>query len=561
MRRLLASVIVFSTAAAARAELAPDEVAVVAMAKSGQSRRLAEYYAEARGIPKSQILLLEGKPGGTMSRAVWQQQARPAIRAWLSDKGRRAKIRCLVTCWDVPLRIGARSRDTPVVIARQEYLTRSRKSLIEQFSKLLEQIDSLAPGEQAPQRPAIDGETELATLTAQLDSAMKAAQQRLMGSESEDEKKRAGATLERAFVVGGGISGLLRLVTRRGSTGSLKPEAAQKLERLKGQLQGLGEGLQLLGGLPDTVARDVQIFKLIRKTSGLIGAIGWIDQQRELLRKNETQASFDSELSLLYWPDYLLFRWQPNLLHYRYDKLAAEELKTLMVSRLEAPTFELAKKLIDAAIAVEKTGLTGKVYLDARGMKSDPKTDKPGSYGTYDQSLRDLAERLKRDTKLEVVLDDRAKLFQEGDCPQAALYCGWYSLAKYVDAFDWQPGAVGYHLASSEATTLRTPGSKVWCNAMLEDGISATLGPVREPYLASFPLPDDFFPLLLTGRYTLAEAYYRSKPFGSWAMVLVGDPLYNPFKKNPALDEDALPERMRGTKSAASPSRGEGVTG
>ena len=59
----------------------------------------------------------------------------------------------------------------------------------------------------------------------------------------------------------------------------------------------------------------------------------------------------------------------------------------------------------------------------------------------------------------------------------------------------------------------------------------------------------------------LAEAYYRSKPFGSWAMVLVGDPLYNPFKKNPALDEDALPERMRGTKSAASPSRGEGVTG
>ena len=42
-----------------------------------------------------------------------------------------------------------------------------------------------------------------------------------------------------------------------------------------------------------------------------------------------------------------------------------------------------------------------------------------------------------------------------GNDPDAALYCGWYSLAKYVDAFDWKPGAVAYHLASSEAHTLR----------------------------------------------------------------------------------------------------------
>jgi uncharacterized protein (TIGR03790 family) len=521
----------------ARAELTPDEVAVVAMARSDQSRRLAQYYAEARGIPPSQIYLLDGKPGGPqgapMSREVWQQQARP-------------EIRCLVTCWDVPLRIGKRSPDAPEVVARQEHLTRTRASLIGHFSELLKAIDRLAPGKgQAAERPALDADTEVSTLTAQFDSALKAAQERLKGLESDDEKKQAGVALERAFVVGGGISGLLRLVARGSAPDHLKPEAALQLERLKGQLQGLTGGLQALAGMPETVTRDVQILKLIQKTSGLIGAVQWIDQQRELLQKNQTQASFDSELSLLWWPDYSLFGWQPNLLYYRYDKLPTGELKTLMVSRLEAPTFELAKKLIDTAIATEKTGLTGKVYLDARGMKFDPKTSKPGSYSAYDQSLRDLAERLRQHTKLEVVLNDEAELFQEGDCPDAALYCGWYSLARYVDAFDWRPGAVGYHLASSEAATLRTPGSKVWCNAMLEDGICATLGPVSEPYLASFPLPDDFFSLLLTGRYTLAEAYYRTKPFNSWAMVLVGDPLYNPFKNKPALSEDALPERIR----------------
>ena len=529
----------------ARAELTPDEVAVIAMAQSDQSRRLAEYYTKARGIPESYIFLLEGKPGETMGRTVWEEQARPAIRAWLDEGGRREKIRCLVTCWDVPLRIAGRSKDAPVVVARQEYLTRSRASLIARFSELLKTIDSLAPGGQVPERAALQGNAEVGTLTAQFDATLKAAQERLSGLKSEDEKKQGGTALERAFVLGGGISGLLQLVTRGGATDRLTPDATLQLERLKGQLQGLTNGVQALGVLPDTVARDVQNLMLILKTAGLIGAVQWIDQQQELLRKNETQASFDSELSLVCWPDYSLFRWQPNLLHYRYANLVTGELKTLMVSRLEAPTFELAEKLIDTAIATEKTGLRGKVYLDARGMKSDPKTAKPGDYSTYDQSLRDLAERLKKHTKLEVVLDDRAELFQEGDCPEAALYCGWYSLAKYVDAFDWRPGAVGYHLASSEATTLRTPGSKVWCNAMLEDGICATMGPVFEPYLASFPLPDDFFPLLLCGRYTLAEAYYRSKPFNSWAMVLVGDPLYNPFKNKPPLSEDALPERMK----------------
>jgi uncharacterized protein (TIGR03790 family) len=545
MRWVLGWAMVLPLAAVARAELKPDEVAVIAMAESDQSRRLAEYYADARAVPKSQIFLLEGKPEKTMSRQRWEQQARPAIRAWLREDDRHLRIRCLVTTWDVPLRIAKRSQDAPVVVARQDYLTRSRASLMERSWALLKELDCLALEGQPPERVALDGEAEVGMLTAAFDAAFRAAQERRNGLKTEDDKKRAGATIERAFVVGGGISGLLRVVARENEPDNLKPQTAQQLELLKGRLQGLQEGLQVLASMPDSVTRDMLMLRLIPKTNGLVGAIQWIDEQRELLRKNETQASFDSELSLVGWPDYPLFRWQPNPLYYRYDEVAEVRLKTLMVSRLEAPTFELAKKLVDTAIAVEKTGLVGKVYLDARGMKFNPKTGKPGSYSAYDQSLRDLAERLRRHTKLEVVLNDEAKLFQEGDCPEAALYCGWYSLARYVDAFDWQPGAVGYHLASSEATTLRKPGSKVWCNAMLEDGICATLGPVGEPYLASFPLPDDFFSLLLTGRYTLAEVYYRTKPFNSWAMVLVGDPLYNPFKHKPPLAEDALPERLK----------------
>ncbi len=64
---------------------------------------------------------------------------------------------------------------------------------------------------------------------------------------------------------------------------------------------------------------------------------------------------------------------------------------------------------------------------------------------------------------------------------------------------------------------------------MLRDGITATLGPVTEPYLHAFPEPRAFFAALYDG-HCLVEAYYLTQPLDSWQMVLIGDPLYTPFK-------------------------------
>ena len=116
-----------------------------------------------------------------------------------------------------------------------------------------------------------------------------------------------------------------------------------------------------------------------------------------------------------------------------------------------------------------------------------------------------------------------------GECPDAAIYCGWYSYGHYIAAFTWVRGAVGYHIASAECTTLRVKGSQVWCKMMLEKGAAATIGPVAEPYVQAFPVPDVFFGLLIDGRLTLVECYALSNPFWSWQMVLIGDPLYRPF--------------------------------
>lgn len=237
----------------------------------------------------------------------------------------------------------------------------------------------------------------------------------------------------------------------------------------------------------------------------------------------QTDAALDSELSMVLYDAYELHRWQPNKL--RHDVLGLD-FQTLMVSRLDASDDEIIRGLVDKAVRAEKTGLKGNAYFDSRGIEYDP----TNLFGYFDQSLRDLAKLTKLRTSMTVKEQRTQELFAPDSCPQTALYCGWYSLKKYVDAFDFVDGAVGYHIASFEAAGLHDPNSANWCPAMLRDGITATLGPVTEPYLHSFPEPRAFFERLYKGD-TLVEAYYRTKPFNSWQLILIGDPLYTPFPK------------------------------
>lgn len=207
-----------------------------------------------------------------------------------------------------------------------------------------------------------------------------------------------------------------------------------------------------------------------------------------------------------------------------------------MVSRLDAPTVELAKGLVDQALQAERSGLQGTVYFDARGLKAKDATD---TYGAYDQSLRDAAEVVKQRSEYRVVLDDaEATLSKRGSAPDVALYIGWYRLRSYEDAFTFKPGTIGYHMASAEAITVHDRGERGWCKNALERGITATLGSVGEPYLDAFPEPARFTTLLLTGRYSLVEVYYLTSRYVSWRMVLFGDPLYNPMRgrSRPAAD-------------------------
>ncbi|RMF82548.1 MAG: TIGR03790 family protein, partial [Nitrospirae bacterium] len=225
-------------------------------------------------------------------------------------------------------------------------------------------------------------------------------------------------------------------------------------------------------------------------------------------------AAVDSELALVRLP-HPLRGWLPNPL-FRSTPHPPEAVRLpeggLLTCRLDGPTPELAVALAQRALAAERRPARGRVYLDARGLTR-------GNYAPFDEAIR-RAARLLRARGLSVVLEDTKRLFQPGECPDALLYYGWYRLGHYLDAFDWAPGAVGVHLASSEAVSLRH--GPYWCPEMIADGVTATVGPVAEPYASAFPPADLFLSRLVEGEYTLVEDYFLALPHLSWRMVLVG---------------------------------------
>lgn len=277
------------------------------------------------------------------------------------------------------------------------------------------------------------------------------------------------------------------------------------------------------------------------KLDGLKKKVAELNDQHRISISLESLACVDSELMCLWWPAYELSRWQPNPLYWKAPKELNNRFpNTLMTCRLDGPTADIAKRLVDDAVEVEANGLKGKVYFDARGIGFNSKN--PGDstgYGGYDESFREAAALLKS-AGMDVTLDDKGALFEPDSCKDAALYSGWYSHATFIDCCKYVKGAVAWHLASSEAITLRNPASKVWCPNLLQKGVAATLGPVAEPYTIAFPKPAEFFGFLITGKYTLVETYSRTTYLTSWMTVLVGDPLYNPYKNTPMVKESLI---------------------
>ena len=216
--------------------------------------------------------------------------------------------------------------------------------------------------------------------------------------------------------------------------------------------------------------------------------------------------------------------------YFRSSK-AGGSSKSLLVSRIDGPDFENAKRLIDDAIAVEETGLWGNAVLDIANLAQE----KGQAYITGDRWLKNCGDFYQR-AGIPVIYDRFSSLipggFPLGD--DVILYFGWYAAnaqGPFANTkFKFKRGAIAAHIHSYSASTLRTT-LKHWSGPLVARGACAVLGNVYEPLLQMTTYLDIFNARLLAG-FTFAESAWIATPVLSWMQVMIGDPLYQPFKSN-----------------------------
>ena len=207
-----------------------------------------------------------------------------------------------------------------------------------------------------------------------------------------------------------------------------------------------------------------------------------------------------------------------------------------MVTRLDGPTPEIARGLVDKALEAESRGLWGHAYIDLRAITNGP-------YWWGDRMITNAAVAAKR-LGFDTFVDNQPTSLGVGyPLSQVALYIGWYDSGVtgpfYRASVEFLPGAFAYHLHSFSAANLRS-ASENWVGPLLARGATATMGCVAEPYLEFTPNPAMFLERWGYVGMTLGEAATAAHPVLSWQTVVVGDPLYRPFGRPLADDGKRL---------------------
>jgi uncharacterized protein (TIGR03790 family) len=249
------------------------------------------------------------------------------------------------------------------------------------------------------------------------------------------------------------------------------------------------------------------------------------------LRRNE--ASVDSELAWLPLArnDIILTGPMPNPFYAITNRSALNCTNgILLVARLDGPTPEIARGLVDKTMAAESNGFWGRAYIDTRGLAASET-----NYFIGDAWMLATAN-FCRQSGFDTETDTNAETWRAWmPASQIAFYAGWYdgtAAAPFAGPqAEFMPGAFAYHLYSFSADTLRS-SNRFWCGPLLAAGATCTMGCVYEPYLQFSPNLSVFTPAFLGG-WTFGEAAWASQIALSWQNTVIGDPLYEPFKKNP----------------------------
>ena len=380
--------------------LEPKDVAVIFNSKDPQSLGVAEYYIHARGIPRDNLIEVACNPSDAISEAEYRTSVVPQVRKGLADHKLTGRVKCLATVYGMPLMIGAEQ----VSASQRAEAAADQKLLTETLQRLDDaagMYDHIGAGPAtAASRPARQPGDKVPwpELIQRLNSAASAAGRRVEALSDADRPRALGQMEEMQRRVAG-INGVLLSFHVSPDAPDNDPGRAQ-LDALRKQLNDINGQVESLGKMKTSPQVRAQLITLQERARGWVGEAQQLLQTIQALSPDETESCFDNELALLFTDQtYPRYRWLPNPRNvelYPTAQRMAQLLQPIMVTRLDGLTPTAVTHMIDTGIAVEKKGLEGKLYLDARHARN--------------RRLRSLRRRHSRRRRLvEIQLDDRSR--------------------------------------------------------------------------------------------------------------------------------------------------------
>ena len=362
---------------------APDLV-IVFNRNLPESREVAAYYAKKRRVPADNLVGVDVPTSEDMSRQDYDGKLVPPVKAMVDKLKAGGITPAVLLVYGIPLRVGSVPLSVPEMELKS-LATAKVKEYQAQAVQLVHQLDRLTGALTSPPR-----------LTYPTPKFLEKSQESLVRGQEFLSKEPATPATEatRAEITSlliklGGTSPEARALMAGMARGRSPRQALQQQELLGWNAVASGDLQEAMfrGILPKTALKTAAA---IRFTNGLLGELKfWYEAQR-LYDQPQTMAAVDSEVTLIMAGRYQKAGWLPNPFNLRFERLpviSRVRARTLMVGRLDGPTPATARRLVDDALEVEKTGLRGVFYLDARGLTGQAAT---GNYAWFDQHLLHL---------------------------------------------------------------------------------------------------------------------------------------------------------------------------
>ena len=239
------------------------------------------------------------------------------------------------------------------------------------------------------------------------------------------------------------------------------------------------------------------------------------------------EACVDSELTLLA-RDHPLEGALTNPYLHREEPFDSNRFGMYLVTRLDGPTPGSAADLARRAISEEEHrsyGSRGFARFDIHPLDNAAAERFNSAIMTNYRLLRRQERLLGRVTPPEQTL---LPYKRPGSCYNTFFYMGLGAQPYRPEVFSWVSGAVGVCLDPLTAPNMRQV-QESWVAAAVEAGITATIGSVADPGAEEYLSAAHLYRYLQSG-FTWAEAAYMCLPQLSWQAVVIGDPLYQPFR-------------------------------